>query len=154
MLTYRKAGLCDVDSLAKIRSIFLQEAADVSSEDERLEMEIANKTYFETALADDSFVAWLALDDDRIVATSGLSFSVVPPSSKCPNGKVAYIMNMFTFPDYRKQGIGMELFKRTINEAEKRGYRKITLYATDAGRRLYERYGFKAVTGDMEFYID
>jgi len=154
MLTYRKAGYGDVDSLAKIRSVFLQEAADISSEDERLKMEAANKTYFETALADDSFVAWLALDDDSIVATSGLSFSVVPPSSKCPNGKVAYIMNMFTFPDYRKQGIAMELLNRTISEAEKRGYRKITLYATDAGRRLYERYGFKDVTGDMEFYIN
>ena len=154
MINYRKANLNDADALAKIRSAFLQEANDVSSEIERLKMETANKTYFETALAHDSFVAWLALDGVKIIATSGLTFSVVPPSFKNPDGKVAYIMNMFTFPEYRKQGIGMELLKRTVNEAASRGYKKITLYATNMGKPLYEKYGFKDVTGDMVFYVE
>ncbi|MCL2773510.1 MAG: GNAT family N-acetyltransferase [Oscillospiraceae bacterium] len=153
MVIYRKATINDADNLAKIRSIFLLEANDVHSETEREKMETANKIYFETALADDSFAAWLALDDDKIIATSGLSFSVVPPSFRCPDGRVAYIMNMFTFPDYRKQDIGSELFKRIVEEAKNRGYKKITLNATDMGRPLYEKYGFKDEKGDMAFYI-
>lgn len=63
-------------------------------------------------------------------------------------------MNIFTFPDYRKQGIGTELLKRTVEEAKNRGYIKITLNATDMGRPLYEKYGFKDSHGDMVFYID
>jgi GNAT superfamily N-acetyltransferase len=153
MFEFRKAIISDVEILAKIRSIFLFEASDISSENERVNMENASKTYFRAALADDSFVAWLAIDGENIIATSGLSFSVTPPSFKCPDGKVAYIMNMFTFPEYRKQGIGMELLKRTVEEAKNRGYFKITLIATDMGRPLYEKYGFKDVAGDMVLYL-
>ena len=152
-ITYRKATVNDIDNLAKIRSIFIMEATGCS-ETERGEMETANKIYFKRALSDDSFVAWFALDGDRIVATSGLSFSVVPPALHCRDGKTAYIMNMFTFPEYRKQGIGTELFKRTVEEAKSRGYKRITLNATDMGKPLYQKYGFKDMIGDMVFYVN
>lgn len=152
MIEYRKATLDDSGELAKIRGLFLLEAHDICSESEREAMETANKSYFETALADDSFAAWLAVDSGKIIATSGLSFFVVPPSFKCPDGRV-YIMNMFTFPDYRRQGIGMELLKRTVEEAKNRGYKKITLHATDIGKPLYQKYGFTDSHGDMVFYV-
>ncbi|MCL2034201.1 MAG: GNAT family N-acetyltransferase [Oscillospiraceae bacterium] len=152
-MDFRKAAINDIDDLARIRSIFLKEANDLSSEEERVKMETANRVYFKTAVADGSFIAWLAVDGEKIVATSGLIFYNVPPSLKCPDGKVAYIMNMFTFPGYRKRGIGMELLKRTVEEAKGRGYKKITLNATNAGRPLYERYGFCDETGDMVLYI-
>ena len=153
MIIYKKATISDIDSLAKIRSLFIMEATGCS-EIERNKLEIACKNYFECFLADDNFVAWLAVDDDKIIATSGLSFSIIPPAPDCLNGKVAYIMNMFTFPDYRKQGIGMELLKRTVEEAKNRGYNKITLNTTDMGKTLYEKYGFKNIKGDMVFYTE
>ena len=153
MIIYRKATVGDIADLAKIRSVFIQEAAGCS-ETERDKLETANKDYFQSALADDSFVAWIALDGDKIAATSGLSFYIVPPSIKNIDGRVAYIMNMFTFPEYRKQGIGTELFNRIVEEAKIRGYRKIMLNATDMGKPIYEKYGFKDVKGDMVFYAD
>ena len=151
MLTYRKAEIGDINELARLRSIFLAEIKPCS-EDERKAFEIANKEYFEKALADDSFVAHLALDGDKIVGTSGLSFSVSPPSFRCLDGRSAYIMNMYTLPQYRKRGIGKELFKRIAEEATRRGYKKITLNATDMGKPIYEQYGFEDVEGDMVFY--
>ena len=122
------------------------------SENERQEIEKTNKIYFETAVADNTFVAWLAVDGDKIVATSGLIFYVVPPAFNF-NGKIAYIMNMFTFPEYRKQGIGTELFNRIVNEAKIRSYKIIKLHATDMGKPLYEKYGFKDGHGEMEINI-
>ena len=152
-ITFRKATVNDIDNLAKIRSIFIMEVTGCS-EIERDELEIANKIYFKNSLSEGRFVAWFALDGDKIVATSGLSFSVVPPALHCRDGKTAFIMNMFTFPEYRKQGIGTKLFKRTVEEAKNRGYRRITLNATNMGRPLYEKYGFKDTTGDMVFYTE
>lgn len=150
---FKKATFNDVDELARIRSIFLLESNDVCTEDDRLKLEQANRSYFQKSLLDASFVAWLALKNERIVATSGLSFSLVPPSYSCPDGKVAYIMNMFTFPEYRKNGLGTKLFKLITDEAIKKGYKKLTLNATDMGKPLYERYGFKDIKGDMVYYI-
>lgn len=154
MITYRKAIKADAEILAKIRSIFLMEVSDIKSESERREMEIANKAYFEMALADDSFVAWLAFEDNKIVATSGLSFFMLPPNPKRPDGKEAHIMNMFTLMEYRKKGLGTELFKKIVEEAKIRDYKKITLNATDKGKPIYEKYGFKDVEGDMVLYVE
>jgi len=62
-------------------------------------------------------------------------------------------MNMLTFPGYRNQGIGAELLKRIVEEAKQLGYKKITLNASEMGRPLYEKYGFKDVDNAMDFFI-
>jgi len=149
MITYRTATPADAQALARMRCAFLMDANDLDSEAQLGEMELVLLAYFATALADDSFVAWLALDGEKLVATSGLTFSLVPPNYSNQSGKVAYIMNMYTLPDYRRQGIAAELLKRTIEEAKSRGYSKITLHATDMGRPLYKKFGFSDSDGDM-----
>ena len=152
MITYRKAILSDAAKLAEIRSIFLKEINNVTSEEERIIVEQANLEYFRTALGNNTFTSWIALDNEEIIATSGLSFSIVPPVFHVLDGKVAYIMNIFTFPLYRNRGIGTELFKRIVEEAKQFGYKKITLNASDMGKPLYEKYGFKDVHGGMVLF--
>jgi len=154
VIEYRKALPSDANDLARIRGLFSAEVNGLDTSDKRIaEIERANLAYFTSALADGSFVAWLALDGNEIVATSGLSFSVTPPNFACPDGRVAYIMNMFTFPAYRSQGIATELFGRIAVEAKNLGYKKITLNATAMGRPLYEKYGFRDAHGEMELYV-
>ncbi|MCL2388495.1 MAG: GNAT family N-acetyltransferase [Defluviitaleaceae bacterium] len=158
-IIFRKATISDAENLAKTRSLFLLEVADECPPAKGIEkaaiskLEAANKAYFEQNLPNNNFIAWIALENDKIVATSGMSFSIVPPNYENPDGKVAYIMNMFTLPTHRKQGLAAELFKRITEEAKHQGYIKITLNATEAGRRVYEKYGFKDVKGDMVFYV-
>jgi len=79
---------------------------------------------------------------------------MIAPTVKCPDGKAAHIMNMYVAPGYRKQGIGTELFKLTVEEADIRNAKKLTLNATDMGRPLYEKYGFESVGGSMVFYVE
>ena len=149
MITYRKAILSDAEKLAEIRSIFLKEMNNVSSEEKRINIEKTNLEYFRKTLCDNTFISWIALDNEEIIATGGLSFSVVPPCFPVTDGKVAYIMNMYTFPIYRNRGIGTELLKRIIDEAKQLGYKKITLNATEMGRPLYEKYGFNDTHDEM-----
>ena len=125
----------------------------MSSEEDRIIIEQANLEYFRKALCDNTFISWIALENEEIIATSGLSFSVVPPFFNILDGKVAYIMNMYTFPIYRNRGIGKELFIKLVDEAKQLGYKKITLNASDMGRPLYEKYGFKDVHNGMEFFV-
>ena len=62
-------------------------------------------------------------------------------------------MNMYTVKEYRNQGIGAELFKRIVEEAKNLGYKKITLNATEMGRKLYEKFGFEKVNNSMVYYV-
>ena len=66
MITYRKAVLSDVEKLAEIRGMMLKEMKNVTSEEERMCIEQANLEYFRKALCDNTFIAWIALDNEEI----------------------------------------------------------------------------------------
>lgn len=153
MIHYRKANINDIDDLVKLRIEFLREVGNLESSEKDIILEKSLYDYFNEAVTRDEFAAWLALDSDRIVATSGLSFYTVPPSFKNMSGKVAYIMNMYTISDYRRQGIAAKIFEKTIKEAKDRGYNRITLSATEQGKPLYEKFGFKELNKDMELNL-
>lgn len=62
----------------------------------------------------------------------------------------AYIMNMYTAPEYRRQGIAIHTLDLLVKDAKEQGVLQIALEATDMGRPLYERYGFVKMEDEME----
>jgi GNAT superfamily N-acetyltransferase len=151
MIEYRKAGTDDIDMLATMRVSFLCEGKD-NTEDEKNALLDNIKQYFYKSIKDGSFIAWIAVDGDKIVATSGLSIYVVPPNRACPSGKTAYISNMYTVPEYRFRGIATKLFALTVDEAKSQSCERILLNATDMGRPIYEKYGFEDASTAMAFF--
>lgn len=153
MIEYRKATTHDCDALAKIRVDFLTESNNVIGNEEMTVLYENNRQFFLDSIGNGSFIAWLATYEGEIIATSGISFYKLPPNKKCPSGNIAYIGNMFTYPPYRKKGIASCLFELTVNEAGLRGCSKILLNATEQGRPLYEKFGFKILENDMVYYL-
>ena len=72
------------------------------------------------------------------------------PTYHNPTGQKAYIMNMYTRPAYRRQGIARRTLDLLVQDARSRGARAISLEATSMGRPLYEAYGFVPMTSEME----
>lgn len=62
------------------------------------------------------------------------------PTYHNPSGKKAYIMNMYTAPEYRRQGIAIHTLDLLVKNAKEQGVLQIVLEATDMGRLLYEKY--------------
>ena len=54
-----------------------------------------------------------------------------------------YISNVAVDPAFRRQGIAEKLVTMLIEEARARGVSEISLDATEAGRPLYRKMGFK-----------
>lgn len=59
-------------------------------------------------------------------------------------------MNMYTAPDYRRQGIAYKTLELLVLDARKRGITAIPLEATKMGNPLYEKYGFVKMNDEME----
>ncbi len=152
MITYRKAEQKDIDALTELRVAFLREVngAKLDPMEKRLLQE--NRRYFERAMADDTFVVWMALYGGDIAATGGLTLYDVPPSCSCINGKIGYVSNVHTLPQYRRQGIASKLMEKIMEEAKTRGCTKVVLNATDMGRAVYEKIGFVDAENEMVFY--
>ena len=89
-------------------------------------------------------------DNETFIGAGGVSFYQVMPTYHNSTGKKAYIMNMYTAPEYRRQGIALHTLDLLVKAAKERGVSQIALEATDMGRPLYERYGFVKMEDEME----
>ncbi len=150
-MEYRKAALPDVENLALMRMEMLLEQGDLPGSLKAHLLE-NTKTYIENGIKDGSFVTWIAEEGGKLSAMGGVCFFTLPPNDWCPVGKSAYIANMYTAPAFRKRGIAARLLKILLDEAKSRGCERIWLHTTDAGKRLYEKYGFETLDTAMGLY--
>ena len=151
MVEFRRATLEDVEVLAKLRVEMLFETKH-SETDLRTLLYGNTVHYLCEAMADGSYLAWVAEEDGQIVAMGGLTFYRLPPNDWCPNGHTAYLSAMYTKPAHRKNGIAKQLLKLLMKEAKDRGCERILLHATAMGRPLYETAGIWDSTDSMAYY--
>lgn len=109
---------------------------------ENIDLKPALMDYYNRHMAEGTFVSWLAVDGDKIIGTSGMSFIEKPPYFSCPNGKIGLLSSMFTVNEYRRQGIAKELLERIVNEAKEYGCGCVQITASDMGVLLYTDFGF------------
>ncbi len=64
-----------------------------------------------------------------------------------------YITNMFTEEKYRGQGIATYLLKKLVVEAGKSGVSKLWLGASEMGKPVYKKFGFKETDEWLELNI-
>src|SRR5678815_1323459 len=143
-ITYRAADLSDVEALAILRREFLIEVADAQPDDESILPRLRN--WFKEKLANGLFCAVLAVAGDEVIASSGLVVHEHPPGIMIPNGREAYIMNMYTRPQWRGQGIATIIFRKLLDVAREKDCTRVALHALPMGRAIYEKEGF--VAGD------
>lgn len=154
MIEYRKADKQDIEALVNLRVAFLGEVNGAEFERMKDRLFEENRRYFQQAIAEDTFVAWMALNGGEIVATTGLTLYEAPPTFSCVNGKIGYISNVYTLPRYRAQGIASKLMERLMAEAKDRGCTKVVLNATDMGRPVYEKIGFMDAENEMVYLME
>lgn len=109
--------------------------------------------YYARHMADGTFVSWLAMDGDKIVGTSGMSFVEKPPYFGCPTGRLGLLSSMFTDPSYRRMGIAKELLSRVVDEARKAGCGTVQITASDMGVLLYTDFGFVKNGNFMQYKL-
>lgn len=95
-------------------------------------------------------IVYLVFDDDKLVGCGGVSFFRVMPTCHNPTGKKAYLMNIYTSPEYRRKGIAYKTLDLLIKATREKGINHITLEATAMGRPMYEKYGFTKMNDEME----
>lgn len=148
-LNYRKATIEDIDLLTKTRIEVLRAANGLSDDTDMTEVEHQSYEYYRKALHDNTHTAYLVFDGDRFAGAGGISYYQVMPTFHNPGGNKAYIMNMYTRPEYRRQGIARRMLDILINDAKSRSISFITLEATQMGKPLYEKAGFVPLKDEM-----
>ena len=149
----RKATVQDIEEIIRLRLELFKELGEVQSEQEEACVTTATRKYLEEALSNNEFISFLALSNDKVISVSGMVLFKRPPYLDNLKGLEAYIMNMYTVPQYRGQGLARKLLENCIEECKKIGVKRIWLHASDDGIPLYKKLGFSFKDNEMELFI-
>ena len=147
---YKKATIADIDELVRTRMIVLRAANKLSDDEDMSTVEKEAYAYYKRALETGEHIAYLVYDDGTFIGAGGVSFYQVMPTYHNPTGKKAYIMKMYTAPEYRRQGIAYRTLDLLVKDAREHGVSQIALEATEMGQPLYQKYGFVKTEVEME----
>jgi GNAT superfamily N-acetyltransferase len=96
-------------------------------------------------LASGDYVGWIAENQGEVIAAAGVLLHPYYPSRANPRGRpAAYILNVYTQPQYRRQGVASRLIGEILAWCREHDIARAALHASETGRLVYERLGFKA----------
>jgi GNAT superfamily N-acetyltransferase len=100
------------------------------------------------------YLAWVATgSDDSIVAGLGLWLMDWPPHMIGPGARRGNILNVYTEGAHRRRGLARRLMEVALDWCRSNGISAVILHASNDGRALYEKLGFKP-TNEMRLLIE
>jgi len=130
---YKKATIEDIDELVRTRITVIRAANKLSDDVDMSLVEKESYEYYKRALETGEHIGYLVYDNGTFISAGGVNFYKVMPTYHNPTGKKAYIMNMYTAPEYRRQGIAFHTLDLLVKDAREQGVSQIALEATDMG---------------------
>jgi GNAT superfamily N-acetyltransferase len=97
--------------------------------------------FFENNL-NKNYFCWFASIDSEVAGIGAMSMRYHPGNFKNPSGKMAYIMNMYTDPKFRKRGISAAILNKLQETAHEMDVHLFELHATQQGEPEYVKNGF------------
>lgn len=146
----RKAGAQDAALLTNLRRTVLIAANQLPQDADLSAIEAPCLVYFSDEERQSTYLAW---EGNQVVGVGSVDYHTEMPTSSNPTGKCAFLMNIYTDPAYRRQGIGARIVEKLIQDAKERGVSSILLEATEMGVPLYSRMGFVPAQGYMRLNL-
>lgn len=140
-MNIRKATIDDIEILIKLRLDYLIADRGILSSEEEIAIRSQLTTYFTRHINHD-FIAIVAEKDSNVLATAFLAIVEKPANPTFITGKTGTLLNVLTYPEYRRMGIASKVISKIIDEAKQLGVSSIDLSATQDGKPLYEKLGF------------
>jgi GNAT superfamily N-acetyltransferase len=140
---YRLASINDIKILIDSRVDFLVEFGGKRETEIENNLRARLKEYFENALGEHTYVSWIAMVNDEFAGIGGMVIYDKPGNYMVPEGRTGYIMNMYTVPKFRKQGIANTIINKLLETGKEMGIRFYELHASKEGEPLYRRNEFQ-----------
>ena len=151
-LTIRLATPEDAGVIAAQRARMFDEMGEIPAEAFET-LRTKSRERLRDLLIRGEYIGWLAVPARQpvvIAGGAGVQLRHVLPhplpdakeGNKIAEGRHAIILNVFTEPDWRRQGVAVLLLQTIIAWARAERLDRLVLHASEAGRSLYTRLGF------------
>lgn len=143
MVTVRRVGPADVDAWARLRVALMLSEDLLEPGDDGAALRATVAGWLRERLDSPAFGAYVAEVDGRVVGSGGITVYDSPPGPS-PGAREAYIMSMYTEPEWRGRGVARAVLTALVSFARNAGgVSRVWLRASAVGRPLYLRAGFE-----------
>ncbi|MBM4331144.1 MAG: GNAT family N-acetyltransferase [Deltaproteobacteria bacterium] len=118
------------------------------------EIEKAYIQKLQLQLQDGSCKAWVIEDEHRIIASGAISILSFVPTPQDLSSKVGYLHSMYTEKDQRNNHCANRIIKQALHFCKAKGIKRIILNASESGRPIYEKIGFRSAPETMRLLIE
>lgn len=140
-MNVEKAGAEDIDALVEMRLNYLREDNGVLEDGDIFSIRKSLPNYLKAHINRDLFV-FVVREKGVIVSCVFLLVIEKPMSPAFINGKTGTVLNVYTYPGYRRRGHAKMIMEALLSEAKKLQLSVVELKSTKEGLRLYESVGF------------
>ena len=145
-IKYRRALQEDAALLVQLRKTVLIAANKLEKDTDLSHIDENSAAYFGDM---NKHTTYLARDGEDVVGVGSVDYHTQMPTVANPTGKCAFLMNVYTAPDYRRKGIASEIVRLLIADAKEKGAGSVMLEATEMGAAMYRKLGFAEAEGYM-----
>lgn len=141
----------DIAVMVDNRLAYLKELQGEMSDQymSRLKSELSG--FFTMSIAKGVLYAVMAVRKDenyseKPVAFGAMIIKEIPGDANALSYREADVLNMYTVPLFRGEGLASKILEKLIEYAKNTGVSKIALHTSKAGKKLYIVHGFKQPT--------
>lgn len=153
MIEIRKADQTDKETFEKVINLryeVLMAVNGLKSDIFDMDFKKTTNEYFHSG----NQTTFFATENGVMLGCATVCYITVMPTYDHPTGKRAHVMNVYVREGYRNRGIARQMMNEIVNDATEKGITHISLDATEQGRPLYEKIGFKSTGEGMEMILN
>jgi GNAT superfamily N-acetyltransferase len=142
-LSIRRAYRRDLDVLVNQRRAMWKDMG-VTDQFRLDKADSAYRRWAETRLRSHQLLGWLVESRDGRIAGGGcLWLQPIQPGPRQTGTLQPYLLSMYTSSEFRRQGVASMVVREAIGWCRARGYGRLRLHASEMGRTVYRKFGFK-----------
>ena len=142
MLDVRLATEDDIETLVRLRRDFNDEWHPHTDEEQTF-FAAQFRAYLKRGLDAGEFVGVLGFIGSELASGAFLLIDDYPANCEIRHGRLGTLINVYTYPAYRRHGYGQQVTTAAIAKGRELGLDVIDLNATEMGRGVYEQVGFE-----------
>lgn len=147
-MNIRKAGKEDISQLVEMRIKYLTIDCGEMTAEQLEAIGIQLPEYFERQLGT-GVLAYVAEEEGILASTVLMVIAEKPANPHFITGKTGTLLNVYTRPEYRRQGLAGKLIELAIQDAKQLNLSYIDLSASKEGYSLYKKLGFTEPQSDF-----
>ena len=138
----RRAEEADIPLLARARVDFMKEIWPEAGLDTIAASYPETEEYVRRNTEEGRHLGYLLFEDTELAASASFLLYELPPMPGNVSRVFGYVLNFFTYEEFRRRGYGRRMMEFMVADAKKRGLFKLVLNATPDGEALYRSLGY------------